>query len=146
MISKNSTKNTGKPVSVYKDSCIDFRLGLIELCKTQNKTFVAMKTKGKIQKINPSAVIMMIADTNYTVIHFENGNKLMAATTLKKFEKRFSASNFLFRSHKSFLINLRHVEKFEEDSILMKNQFSVLLSRRKKDLLKSSLLVFNQNI
>ena len=144
MISKRDAQNTGKPVSVYKDSCIDFGLCMIELCITQNKTFVAMKTQGKIQKINPTSVVLMEADTNYTIVHFENGKKMMVATTLKKFEERFSESKFIFRSHKSFLINLRHVESFEGNAIKMKNQFSVAVSRRKKESLKCNMLDFSQ--
>jgi DNA-binding LytR/AlgR family response regulator len=106
----------------------------------------SMKSKGQVQKINPTAVVLMVANTNYTTVHFDNGKKLMVATTLKKFEERFSESTFLFRSHKSFMINLRHVESLVGNSIKMKNHFSVAVSRRKKESLKCNMLDFSQKI
>jgi DNA-binding LytR/AlgR family response regulator len=92
---------------------------------------------GGRKKVLPSEVILLVADINYTKLFCENGEKIIVATTLGKLEKRFSESNFFFRPHKSFLINLNFVESFEdENSIKMLNQQSVIISRRKKNLLK----------
>lgn len=88
---------------------------------------------GGRKKVLPNEVMLLVADTNYTILHCENGTKYLVATTLKQLEKRFSETKYFFRSHKSFLINLHFIESFEEKlSIKMKNDIRVLVSRRKR--------------
>ena len=98
---------------------------------------------GGRQKICPDEVIMLKADVNYTEVHLCSGKMLIVATTLKALEKRFS--NFLFfRTHKSYLINLRYVLDSQEvinKNVLMQNDFSVEISRRKKTKFRRELLL-----
>jgi DNA-binding LytR/AlgR family response regulator len=109
-----------------------------------------MKTQeiavGRRKKIIPSDVILLVADVNYTTIFLEDGSKMVVSTTMRRFEEWFADYSFFFRPHKSFMVNLRFVESFEENSILMKNQFLVAVSRRKRELLKENLVVSMQKI
>lgn len=92
---------------------------------------------GGRKKVLPNDVVLLVANHNYTTLYFENGDKVLVATTLKKLEKRFAEIKFFFRTHKSFLVNINYIESFtEKDSLKMTNQQAVTVSRRKKLLLK----------
>jgi DNA-binding LytR/AlgR family response regulator len=100
---------------------------------------------GGRKKVCPDDIILLKADVNYSVLYLTNGSKIIVATTLKTLEARFSQCMF-FRTNKSYLINLRYVQKntdFEEDisarpmvvyvqNDLEKKPFEAILSRRKK--------------
>lgn len=90
---------------------------------------------GGRQKVNPTEVLFLLADINYTLIVFEDGKKAFVATTLGELEKRFIVTNFFYRTHRSFLVNLQHIETIEENKVVLKNKTSVLVSRRKKEVL-----------
>jgi len=69
-----------------------------------------------------------------TKIHLVGKNTVLSKT-LKQLETKFSSLNF-FRPHKSYLINLSHVQGFkpnENNKISLTNDFEVVLSRRKKN-------------
>lgn len=90
---------------------------------------------GGWKKVNPAEVLFLSADNNYTFVMFEDGNKILVATTLSILEKRFIATNFFYRTHRSFLVNLQYIETIEENKVVLKNKTSVLVSRRKKEVL-----------
>lgn len=80
-------------------------------------------------------IIFMRAEINYSEVFLINGQKIVLSKTLKQLENKFSSLNF-FRSHKSYLINLSHVQGFkpnENNKISLTNNFEVELSRRKKN-------------
>jgi two-component system LytT family response regulator len=98
-----------------------------------------METKlihiGGWKKVDPAEVLFFLAESNYTFIIFESGNKALVATTLGELEKRFIATNSFCRIHRSFLVNLQYIETIEENKVVLKNKTSVLVSRRKKEVL-----------
>lgn len=89
---------------------------------------------GGRKNVIPETVILLEADTNYTRLYLDTGEKLLVATTLKKLEARFANEINFFRSNKSYLINLNFMKKYdlERSEILMENQKIVLISRRRK--------------
>lgn len=91
---------------------------------------------GGRQKVNPAEVLFLLADINYTLIVFEDGKKTFVATNLGELEKRFIATNFFYRTHRSFLVNLQHIETIEENKVVLKNKTSILVSRRKREVLR----------
>ncbi len=101
-----------------------------------------MKTKletnihiGGRQEVCPEEIILLVADINYTQVYFNDGSKVIVATTLGKLEKRFRVNPLFFRTHKSFLINLNFIanhENLAENFIRMSNETKVIVSRRKK--------------
>jgi two-component system LytT family response regulator len=60
---------------------------------------------------------------------------------LKEFEKQLQ-SPFFFKSHRSYLINLHHVQKYvrqEGGYIVMKNQDVVSIAKERRDELLASI-------
>lgn len=87
-----------------------------------------------------SDVIAFEADESYTHLHLNEG-KEMASKNLKHFETLLIDHPDFFRSHKSWLINLKHVEYYSKQKALirMSNGLDVKLSRLKKGVLASLL-------
>jgi DNA-binding LytR/AlgR family response regulator len=97
-------------------------------------------------EVTPQEVVLLQADVNYTIVHFSNGKKAIVATPLKTLESRFSAFDF-YRTHKSFLVNLKCVKKYLEASHTVQITDSkqldmpkIAVSRRKISGLKRCLL------
>lgn len=95
---------------------------------------------GSRKSVSPSEVVYFVADSNYTHVHFENGDRILVATNLKVIEKRFAECNYFFRPNRSFFINL-HFAEFEEacSMLRIKDQGSISVSRRRKSLLMNAL-------
>jgi DNA-binding LytR/AlgR family response regulator len=95
---------------------------------------------GGRQRVNPKEVVMLQADVNYTVLFFANGKKAIVATTLKSLEPRFVPFDF-FRTHKSYLVNLKCIQNFSEvtNMLQMVDNHIVTVSRRRRMSLKTQL-------
>jgi two-component system LytT family response regulator len=58
-------------------------------------------------------IIRMAADINYTRIYVKDKPPILVAITLKYFESALKDSGF-FRVHKSHLVNLNHIERYQK--------------------------------
>jgi len=82
-------------------------------------------------------IILAVAEGNYTRIFTVEG-QLLSSRTLGEFESSLQDPQF-FRSHKSYLINWQHLERYNksENLIYMKNDIKAeLANRRKEEFLK----------
>lgn len=80
-------------------------------------------------------IIRCESDSNYTVFWFSKKEKLTISKTLKEYEKTLDDQPF-FRVHKSHLINMTYVERFEKRDgglIHLSDGSSVPLAVRKKE-------------
>ena len=77
---------------------------------------------------------------NYTHFHLTRQRKLVASKTLLEFENLLSDQGFM-RVHKSFLVNLKHVERYlsKNGTLLLIDGSEVEVSRRKKDEVRNGL-------
>lgn len=94
----------------------------------------------KKTQININEVTLLEADINYTTIHFEKGNPVVIATTLKKVEPLLAGHSF-FRIHKKFVLNLNYANDsvLNKGTITLQNNVEVKVSRRKRVELKKKL-------
>ncbi len=86
------------------------------------------------ETVNINDIILLKAESNYSEVFLESGNKITTSKTLKKFEKKLDYFPF-FRTHKSFIINVNHVLEYhpnENTDIILSNNFNVQVSRRRK--------------
>jgi two-component system LytT family response regulator len=79
-------------------------------------------------------IIRLEADSSYTHIHLVNKRPFIASKTLKHFEDMLEEFSFI-RTHKSHLINPRHVTRISSDNefVLLTDGSQVEVSRRKKE-------------
>ena len=79
-------------------------------------------------------ILRMEADRSYTHIHLVNRKPFIASKTLKHFEEMLEEFKFI-RTHKSHLVNPRHITRISNDSefVLLTDGTKAEVSRRKKD-------------
>lgn len=111
---------------------------------------IALPQLGSISFIEVDDIVSLQADSNYTIIHMRDMQKLVISKTLKDFEELLDGQQFV-RIHKSYIVNLRYIKEYSTtDGGMVKmadgNQWSI--SRRQLDLflekMKHSSLMFGR--
>lgn len=78
-----------------------------------NVDYVAVSSLDKIELILMSDIIFCQADGKYTNFHLINGKKIMSSRNLGEYSTILD-SNYFFRIHHSFILNLRHITKISK--------------------------------
>ncbi|MEA3446250.1 MAG: LytTR family DNA-binding domain-containing protein [Bacteroidota bacterium] len=103
------------------------------------KRNIILKTQDNIHLVKVSEINYCESDGSYTNIYLIGGNKIMVSSTLKDYDEILHDSGF-FRVHKSFLINLRHIRRFEKAEggyVILENESKIpVASRKREDLLE----------
>lgn len=103
--------------------------------KEANVERIALSTKDGLMFVQAKNIVYCEAESNYTKVVMNDGQKIVVAKTLKDLDETLVGSNF-FRIHNSFLININHVVKFiREDGgyVEMLDKTQITISRSKKD-------------
>lgn len=79
-------------------------------------------------------ILYALAEENYASIILYNGRHIKVSKPLKWVEEKI-ASEFFFRCHKSFLVNIYYVQRYNKltQSIELTNGMSISVSERKKE-------------
>ena len=95
---------------------------------------IAIPTTDGLLFFDLQHIVHLEAESNYTIIYFDDHPKLLASRTLKEFEEILPADTF-FRPHNSHIINLHFIKRYlrgDGGQVEMKNGNYVMVSRRKK--------------
>jgi two-component system LytT family response regulator len=96
---------------------------------------IALPFVNKIEYVEIKKIISCKGEANYTRICLTNGKSLLVSKPLIEYEEILESYGFI-RTHKSHLVNLRHVVSFiknDNGSLLMSDNTSIPVSRRKKE-------------
>jgi two-component system, LytTR family, response regulator len=88
------------------------------------------------QVVQLADVIYCESESSYTIFHLVNGRALTASKSIIEYELLLEHSGFC-RIHKSFLVNLHHIKEYirgEGGSVLLTNNLTIEVSRRKKEI------------
>ncbi|GAB3523334.1 LytR/AlgR family response regulator transcription factor [Emticicia fontis] len=92
---------------------------------------------GGYEKISPTNIMMLKADSNYTIIYLVDGKQILSSTNIGILEKRLKDFLF-FRPNRSFVVNQSFISKFVDKTqtgsfavIELKNKEQIRVSRRK---------------
>lgn len=99
----------------------------------QNK--IVLSTMEGYYPVRPENIIYCKAQDSYTHVYLQDGKHYIISRLLKEFEQVLAAHNF-FRIHKSYLINIDHIEKVlkaDGVTVMMSNQEELPVSFRKKE-------------
>ena len=102
---------------------------------TNIKSKVALPTFTGYQMENINNIMYCQADINYTVVHTVNKNKITVCKTLKIIED-ILPDEYFFRVHKSYLVNLNHIEKYSKTDghyIILENGERIDVAHRRVD-------------
>ena len=80
----------------------------------------------------PEEIVRLEASSNYTMIHFTNGDKIITAKVLKSFEAILEPMGFV-RTHRTHLVNRNYISFVTPDGRLkMSDDSTAEISRRMK--------------
>lgn len=84
--------------------------------------------------VEVSEIVLLKADGSYTEVYLTSGSKLLVSKKLKFFEDLLHNRVNFYRCHRSFLININHICKYQkgEGVIYMEGDLSVTIARDKK--------------
>ena len=101
----------------------------------QTNDYVAVSSLDKIELIHMSEIIYCKADGKYTWFFLINGKKIMSSRNLGEYNTILD-SNYFFRIHHSYIINLRHIaaiSKKEGYFCEFPNGISIPVAKRRQD-------------
>ena len=88
------------------------------------------------RSIKPNEVIMLVSDSNYSRIYFENSKCLTVAKTLKELATAFENHFSFVRTHKSYLVNIDFIKEItwgkSEAYITLANNYRATIARRNR--------------
>lgn len=97
-----------------------------------DKIKIALPANKGLLLVPKEDILYAIAEGNYTHIYLINGKSIKILKKLKQVTELLSDKDFI-RIHRSYLINMEHVRKFEEGkTVVMSNDFSLTVSRSYK--------------
>ena len=102
-----------------------------------NKTIVVAESNQK-QVIHLNTIVAIEAEGAYSTIYFKNGDKQLFSKNIGYFEALLKDETHFFRSHKSWLINTKHIISYSLGNlqIELSNKLRAKLSRFKKTAFK----------
>jgi len=104
---------------------------------------IILKTAESIYIVDVQDIISCESDGPYTKFSLKDDRKILVSKVLKEYDELLNGSGF-FRVHKSHLINLNYIDRFNKTDggyLVMKDGSCVPVSQRKRD----RLLTFLEN-
>ncbi len=96
---------------------------------------IVIKTTENIHLIEISSITHCQSDTVYTTIYTTGDEAILSSKPIKDYDEMLVAFGF-FRVHRSFLINLAHIRRFEKREggvIILTNGFEIPVASRKRE-------------
>jgi two-component system, LytTR family, response regulator len=105
----------------------------------RQKKKIVLKTLDNIFLVDMQDITHCESDGCYTTVHFSHDDKIIISKNLGEFEEMLGESGF-YRVHKSYLINLVHIKRFEKQEggyiILTGGDKVPVASRKREELLE----------
>nr|NQU90820.1 response regulator transcription factor [Bacteroidota bacterium] len=96
---------------------------------------IILKTQENIHLMDIQDIVFCESDGCYTRIYTKDKNKILISKLLKEYDELLQGAGF-YRVHKSYLINLRHIKRFEKQdggNIVLTNEHKLPVASRKKE-------------
>jgi two-component system LytT family response regulator len=102
---------------------------------TNKNKKIILRTAESIHLLDVGNIICCDSDSSYTTVHTVEGEKIIVSKTLKDYEEMLTECGF-YRVHKSYLINLTHIKRFDRQDggyIVLTNGLKIPVASRKRD-------------
>lgn len=96
---------------------------------------IILKSSESIHLVDQDEIIFCQSDDCYTWIYTLKGDRILVSKTLKDYEDMLIDCGF-YRVHKSYLVNLVHVVRFDKQDggyVVLSNEHKVPVASRKKE-------------
>lgn len=100
---------------------------------TSENEFIFFKADKKIHKFYFKEILFFEGSGNYVKIHTEKEPPLMVLEKLSELDKKLSKNQFL-RVHKSFIVNVSHIQQIEGNMLKIKDQIVTVSQSYKQNL------------
>jgi two-component system LytT family response regulator len=96
---------------------------------------IALPMNDGLLFVEVNDILYFEADRVYTNVFFSNGSKVTVSKPMRVFEDILKDKTYFFRPHRSFLINLNYLKKYNrgDSSIVMDNNSVISISRDRKN-------------
>jgi two-component system LytT family response regulator len=101
--------------------------------KTNKK--IIIKTYDNIHLVPIKEILYCESDSGYTSFYLTSDQKIMVSSSLKDYEEMLADDGF-FRVHKTYLINLRFIRRFEKaegGSVVLNGEIKIPVASRKRE-------------
>lgn len=107
---------------------------LLEAINTKVIKRIAIPSHDSITFVNVDDIVACLGESKYTTIYTNKNEKIVSSKNLGEFEDVLVLPAF-FRSHKSWIINIENVIKFNktDNTVLLNHNITAEVSTRKKD-------------
>ena len=99
---------------------------------------MAIVDVGGRRKLLTSEIVLLQAELNYTRLYLSDGEKIIVSYNLGLLQGRLSSFKSFIRPNRQTIVNLRFLEKYNDEFLII-NKHKVLMSRRRKELILSNL-------
>ena len=106
---------------------------LVSFNKNLKQKKVIINTDGKLLFLDPSEILFVESDGNYSSIHTTNNKKIVLTKKLKEVNLLLPENEF-FRIHNSYVINLNKIKEFYKTDgyVIIEDGHKIPVSRQKK--------------
>jgi len=113
----------------------------------QTKKKIILKTFNNVYLVKVKEIVYIESDGRYSTLFLESGENVIVSFTLKHYQEMLIDYGF-FRVHKSYLINLNHIRRFEKAEgghVILTNDAKVPVASRKRDQLMEMFSKITEN-
>lgn len=116
-----------------KDSNLENYQELLKTIKNKNFQKIILPELGNRRIVELSSILAIKADDTYCKVYLKEEKIITVSKTLKYFEEILEDNPSFFRSHRSWIINLEHVQKFNktDSTIIINDNLKAAISRKK---------------
>jgi two-component system LytT family response regulator len=103
--------------------------------ENHHKRKIVIKTQDKIYLELLDHITHLDSDGTYTCIFTTDAGEIMTSRPLKEYEEMLQGSGF-FRVHRSYLINLAHISRFDKNEggyVILTNKHQIPVASRKRE-------------
>jgi two-component system, LytTR family, response regulator len=118
-----------------KNSSIMQRLDLMQQVYRGGEIHkIALPMSDGLLFVEVNRIVLFEADRAYTDIYLNDGSKITVSKAMRTFEEILSNRPYIFRPHRSYLININCIKKYNrgDATIVMDNNRLVAISRERK--------------
>lgn len=120
-----------------EDKVVEYRALQENISKNANidDKCIVVNMSNTTRFVKVKDIILLRAEGSYCELYLTGGEKLLTSKNLKHFEERMMDIPFLFRCHKSYMVNLKKVIEYNksENSILLQEKITAIVSSDKSD-------------
>lgn len=104
-------KLKGKQLSIGRSEEKELLENLLRNMQNPNQTKIALPFLGGVKFVALNEITHFEADSNYTIVHLSNLQKIVVSRVMHAFEDVLPPEQFL-RIHKSYIVNLNYVKEY----------------------------------